>query len=386
MKAFRIVLLLATIITIFYTILLATEDNEVNENFNLEIIPINRTDGTVDFHVRTVGYGGAYAPAHCLAIWVCDENDNFVRTLVRRAWSYMQHLMKWNEMTNGDYTNAIITGASPTVHTTWTINWDCLDRYGEMIPDGNYRVYVEFTEDNSALIPVNGPWTMVEFTKGNLPQIITPAGNQFFQDLYLEYNLSGPPITSVEITSPSEGDEISQLPFAVFFELDFFSPDSGSINLFINDDFVLQHAGETGIPIYALPEGNVELAIRLFDNQGMPFDPPAEDSINIIYNPVSYSQENINSAITKLDNYPNPFNPDTNIRYSLEAASNVIIEIYNLKGQKIKQLINDLIPVGQHSIVWDGTDKANIPVSSGVYFYRIKTDFGEDKKKCILLK
>jgi len=85
-------------------------------------------------------------------------------------------------------------------------------------------------------------------------------------------------------------------------------------------------------------------------------------------------------------NFPNPFNPETNISYSLSEASTVKIEIYNIKGQKVKQLVNDQLPAGQHSVIWNGTDKTNTTVSSGIYFYKIKTDFGENKKKCILLK
>jgi len=85
-------------------------------------------------------------------------------------------------------------------------------------------------------------------------------------------------------------------------------------------------------------------------------------------------------------NFPNPFNPETNINYSLSEASHVKIEVYNIKGQKVKQLVNGRLSAGQHSVVWDGTDKSNTPVSSGIYFYKIQTDFGEDKKKCILLK
>jgi len=101
----RIELILASIIIVFSVILIATENNEVKKNVELEIIPINRSDGTVDFQVRTISYNGAYAPAHCLAIWVCDENDNFIRTIVRRALSYSQHLVKWNQITNGVYIN-----------------------------------------------------------------------------------------------------------------------------------------------------------------------------------------------------------------------------------------------------------------------------------------
>ena len=366
--------------------ILSAADKNIAKNSEIEVTPILRTEGEVDFQLTTSTYYGAYAPAHCLAIWVCDEYDNFVRTLVRRAWLYIQHLVKWNEMTGGDDTNAIITGASPNVHTTWNVNWDCTDRFGEMIPDGNYKIYAEFTEDNSLLIPVNGPWTVVEFTKGDQPQTITPAGNQFYQDISLEYNPSEPPEPSITITSPSEGVEITELPFALLFELANVSLDSVTINLFINDEFILQHAGETGIPIYNLPSGDIELTLKLFNDQGQPFDPPVEDSVNIIYNPTSNSQESINSIFSRFDNFPNPFNSITNICYSLKKASNVQIEIYNLKGQKVKTFVSHYQSSGDHSVIWNGTNNENESVTSGVYFYKIHTDFGDDMKKCILMK
>ena len=382
----KVIILLFSIIILNYGMLSASASNEAEKNFEHDVTPVSRTDGEVDFQIRTLSYNGAYAPAHCLAIWICDENDNFVRTLVRRAWSYMQHLVKWNQMTGGDYTNAIITGASPNVHTIWNINWDCMDRFDEMIPDGTYRIYTEFTEDNSLLIPVNGPWTMVEFTKGDQPQTISPAGNQFFQDVSLEYNPSGHSYPNVEITSPSEGQEITELPFAILFELQNFSPDIGSLNLFINDEYVLQHAGEAGIPIYALPAGEVELTLKLLGNQGQPFDPPAEDSINILYNPANSSQTDLHSLITTLDNYPNPFNPTTDIRYSLSKASKVQIDIYNLKGQNVKTLVSQNQEAGEHYVTWNGTDKTGSSVPSGIYLYKLQTDTEIQIKKCILIK
>jgi len=168
--------------------------------------------------------------------------------------------------------------------------------------------------------------------------------------------------------------------------LENFPPDSGTINLFINDEFVLQHVGETGIPIYDLPTGEVELTLKLFNDQGNPFDPPAEDSINFFYNPTNTSQNDLNSVITKLDNFPNPFNPTTNISYSLSETTDVQIDIYSLKGQKMKTLISQRMDAGNHNVVWDGTDKLELPVSSGIYLYKLKTDFGIQTKKCILLK
>ncbi len=90
----------------------------------------------------------------------------------------------------------------------------------------------------------------------------------------------------------------------------------------------------------------------------------------------SSSNENIISPITKLhQNYPNPFNPTTTINYTIKENSKVSINIYNIKGQKVKQLISGIRQLleGQHSVVWNGKDDNGKPVSSGIYFYKMKT-------------
>ena len=85
-------------------------------------------------------------------------------------------------------------------------------------------------------------------------------------------------------------------------------------------------------------------------------------------------------------NYPNPFNPETTISYQLPENSEVELAIYNLKGQKVKTLVNELLPAGQHSVVWDGKDDNGKSVSSGIYFYKLKTGNFEKTKKMILMK
>ena len=85
-------------------------------------------------------------------------------------------------------------------------------------------------------------------------------------------------------------------------------------------------------------------------------------------------------------NYPNPFNPETNICYSLEKASHVSIEIFNLKGQKVKTLVSEVIAAGEYTVSWNGTDNNEKAVSSGIYLYKMRTDSGNEIKKCILLK
>ena len=90
-------------------------------------------------------------------------------------------------------------------------------------------------------------------------------------------------------------------------------------------------------------------------------------------------------------NYPNPFNPSTTINYSLKENSKVSLNIYNIKGQKVKQLVSKKLSAGQHSAVWNGKNGAGESVTSGVYFYRLNVDAEEggrytSVKKLILLK
>ncbi len=86
-------------------------------------------------------------------------------------------------------------------------------------------------------------------------------------------------------------------------------------------------------------------------------------------------------------NYPNPFNPTTTISFSIPDDSKVDVSIYNIKGQKVKTLVNEEMEKGLHKIVWNSTDKSSKSVSSGVYFYKLKVN-GKDRavKKCLLLK
>jgi hypothetical protein len=84
--------------------------------------------------------------------------------------------------------------------------------------------------------------------------------------------------------------------------------------------------------------------------------------------------------------YPNPFNPETTIKFYLQSDSFVNIDIFNIKGQKIKTLVNEFSPSGDHQAAWNGTDDKGQNVSSGVYFYRITTDNYTSTKKMVLMK
>ena len=88
--------------------------------------------------------------------------------------------------------------------------------------------------------------------------------------------------------------------------------------------------------------------------------------------------------------YPNPFNPTTTLSYGLSEPGHVLLEVFNLKGQKITTLVNDTQKAGSHSVIWNGTDKNGNNVPSGIYFSRFFVDTPSGRytsvKKVILLK
>ncbi|NQV19601.1 MAG: T9SS type A sorting domain-containing protein [Armatimonadetes bacterium] len=87
-----------------------------------------------------------------------------------------------------------------------------------------------------------------------------------------------------------------------------------------------------------------------------------------------------------LCNYPNPFNPETVIKFSIKNEGNVKLEIYNSKGQRVRTLVNEYLEPSYYSIIWDGKDNESKNVTSGIYFYKLKAGEFFEVKKMILLK
>ncbi len=86
------------------------------------------------------------------------------------------------------------------------------------------------------------------------------------------------------------------------------------------------------------------------------------------------------------NNYPNPFNPYTTIEYSIAEKTNVEISVYNIRGRLVKNLVSEIHSEGVYQIVWDGRDAAGREMSSGVYYYRLKTDQLSETRKMIMIR
>lgn len=85
-------------------------------------------------------------------------------------------------------------------------------------------------------------------------------------------------------------------------------------------------------------------------------------------------------------NFPNPFNPDTEIRFRLPARRHVKLAIYNLLGEEIRTLINDEYPAGDHQIAWDGKDNFNRQAPTGLYVFRLQAGAYIESRKMSLVR
>ena len=140
----------------------------------------------------------------------------------------------------------------------------------------------------------------------------------------------------------------------------------GKLHLFFLDEYCY---GPTYISPWPLDGGELKYA-----------------ALDIDFYYVSEEEEEVPQPQITMYNHPNPFNPTTTISFSLPNNSNVELSIYNIKGQRVKQLISDQLSAGEHSVVWDGTDNNNIPVTSGIYFHKLKVSNFQKVRKMILLK
>jgi flagellar hook assembly protein FlgD len=90
--------------------------------------------------------------------------------------------------------------------------------------------------------------------------------------------------------------------------------------------------------------------------------------------------------LTLEQNYPNPFNPSTTISFTLPKRTIASLSIFNVEGRLVTTLVDGTLDEGYKEVTWDGTNTHGNPVSSGVYFYRLKAGGKTLTKKMVLLK
>ena len=119
---------------------------------------------------------------------------------------------------------------------------------------------------------------------------------------------------------------------------------------------------------------------------GLVFDPQQLQNVAVIAGVLELQSTPMEFALHQ--NFPNPFNPDTTIKYELAESADVTLQIYNVLGQVVRTLVSAESQVpGRYQIRWNGMDENGVSVSSGVYFYRLSAEGKfQDVRKLMLLK
>ncbi|MCH8275598.1 MAG: GNAT family N-acetyltransferase [Armatimonadetes bacterium] len=110
---------------------------------------------------------------------------------------------------------------------------------------------------------------------------------------------------------------------------------------------------------------------------------------NALPNPTAVPDEPVVGRNVLMVNYPNPFNPTTTIRYNVRERGHVTLSVYNVAGQRVRTLVDDVrdpVQGGLHTVVWHGDSEAGQEVASGVYFYKLVTPGFTKTRKMVLLK
>ncbi len=98
---------------------------------------------------------------------------------------------------------------------------------------------------------------------------------------------------------------------------------------------------------------------------------PAQHPINVSVNESDLDQKLEDIPKINTNNYPNPFNPDTNILFTLPYSGHIDITVFDLFGREILSLLSEVKKPGRHSVYWNGKNSSGKYVASGIYIYRI---------------
>ena len=216
-----------------------------------------------------------------------------------------------------------------------------------------------------------------------------PAGDFLYTVVanYTEGDSNPTPAVEISITLPAPVDvnatsDVNDI--LIEWELPGDSRGIESFNIYQDETFVA-NSDSLSYRHEDVPDGTYIYNVAIVfsgDNEG-----EWSEDVEVIHETTSAEDPSLIPAVTELKgNYPNPFNPDTTIEFALDKPGRVKLVIFNIKGEKVKTLLNDHLEAAHHSIIWNGQDDRGRTVGSGVFFYRMVTRDFTDVRKMIMIK
>ena len=242
---------------------------------------------------------------------------------------------------DGDYRDELITAFSNQNHNNTIISM-CTPDHGGGLGDPNNTVNHIYGPASYYYVTA---MTAGDFDGDRTDRLVTAFWNQTYNE------------TAITLCTPNQGGGAG-------------NPGHGSNYIY--------HSAIDGLHVTAMTAGS--------------FRESLEDPENYLWKQTTSNQAEIENdaglpkEFSISSNYPNPFNPSTQIQYELPYEEKVQITIFDLYGRKVNTLINENRPAGTHVVTWNGKDKSGRTVSSGVYFYKISAGNFIQTKKMTLIR
>ena len=318
---------------------------------------------------------------------------------------------------NGDPVYLIYTGDAPPDMTVGTDDFLALvAAFGSSDGNDNYNAQADVNDDGTVNVA-----DYLEFLKSygktaagpaTKPLVLLPGINEnaeFSLSLGSERVVAGE-LVAVDV-SLANVEALTGYGFALNYETDKFEFVSAAP---ADEDLLKSTGGET-LFHHVVADGQITVANGLYNGTAISgggdvvrfvfrvlreFEDNARFEIadGLVFDPSQLQNPAVVAGVLELQstprefalhqNFPNPFNPDTTIKYDLAESADVTLQIYNVLGQVVRTLVaSEAQNAGRYQIRWNGMDDRGVPVSSGIYFYQISADGKfSDVRKLMLLK
>ena len=269
-------------------------------------------------------------------------------------------------------TNAVTTSISASTLTlTPNANWNGVSNIKAYASDGtskdstSFKLTVTPVQDApSAFEWVSVLDTIINITKTNLTDTyeLEWTESEDVDGETIDYLL----YAQIGVNPPEEVEEVTDTTFQLIYEE------------------ILEHVFE---PFPMLPRATVKFTVVATDGIET-VKVTGDDRVVFVnrYEFLSTESEGIPTEFALHENYPNPFNPTTTLRFDLPEVSDITLTIYNMLGQKVRTFNYQNTPAGYHSVKWNATNDYGDPVGAGVYLYQLQTKDFVKTRKMVLLK
>jgi hypothetical protein len=211
---------------------------------------------------------------------------------------------------------------------------------------------------------IGAAWQGATSTEYRYSTVTAPPAWGTVLGRYIGPNTSFPAPSTLTISSFTSGPYFSALETGTPFTMSLVSAPTG-----------LVAPGESTYVVFSfstvgLPTNTYHNAVRVAGND--PLHPEFRVAVDVDnLTAADGGEADVPGDYALAQNFPNPFNPSTTIRYALPVASSVTLKVYSLLGQEVATLVDEIRVAGHQTVEWTAVNGSRIPLGSGVYFYRI---------------